>query len=577
MKKIISTILVLMLLVSMTVCVNAEDGYMITPTEDITIKINGEKISESTLVTESDIIKLIVSDENAVVANVEGVYYPLNEGFSVNCNVDFSNATLLTLGLNMVDGAQVRVGNVQLEEGGKLDALSDSGLRFIATANYSDTIIADENIEFGIKVMAEGNSIPTYVKAEKFQNADRSVFTAAITKLNESNYNRKYTACAYAVVPMHNGEEKEFTIGSVTRSIYQVSVGILKNSSADYNENLPYTIDDAVKEILGAYVNQTGIRLTYAADGSMSARTSGKGAYTGDLFFNIESSVNADGSTNVTITPLGETEGFFNEVKIASWWKDYIRINNNNSTAINYIYDEKIENGSLSFTFRLPSVATYTFNQEDNVTIVSEITGEYIKGFKAGEQVTYNLAETITVLGLATSMDEVVPGSVIMVGTNSEGEVAAVELVASLGLPINPEGFEADFGVHAASDKSTKYQNIVTEMYSKSGSKITTQNLPDTTKTTYKFESSSSMCYRVGIAMDGNTPVITATGNKISAYPSIFEGTDKYHNYLYFRYNSETGKVKECVFYCVPKDLDFSGDGEYSDIFSLDDYVVIIK
>ena len=85
------------------------------------------------------------------------------------------------------------------------------------------------------------------------------------------------------------------------------------------------------------------------------------------------------------------------------------------------------------------------------------------------------------------------------------------------------------------------------------------------------------MCYRVGIAMDGNTPVVTATGKKVSTSPSIFENTATHHNYLYLRYNSETGRVKECVYYCVPKDIDFSGDGEYSDIFSLDDYVVVIE
>ena len=169
------------------------------------------------------------------------------------------------------------------------------------------------------------------------------------------------------------------------------------------------------------------------------------------------------------------------------------------------------------------------------------------------------------------------PGCVILTAENQAGDVAAIELLASLGLPINPAAYEADFGVYDASDGSSKYKNVVTEMYSKSGSKVTCHNLPDTTKTTYKFESSSSMCYRVGIAMNGEKPVITATGSKISTYPSIFESTAEYHNYLYLRYNSETGKVKECVFYCVPKELDFTGGGEYSDIFSLDDYVVIIK
>ena len=218
----------------------------------------------------------------------------------------------------------------------------------------------------------------------------------------------------------------------------------------------------------------------------------------------------------------------------------------------------------------------YSFNQEDNVMIVSGISETSITGFKAGVETTYDLTDTVTVVGLSDKFEDVVPGSVVLIGTNKQGNCAAIELLASLELPVNPEGFEEDFGVHDASDGSTKYKNVVTEMYSKSSNKLTTYNLPDTTKTVYTFESVNSMCYRVGIAMSGETPVITATGNKISTYPSIFEDTSKYHNYLYLRYNSETGKVKECVFYCVPKDFDpTGGDDEYSPIFGLEPIVII--
>ena len=576
MKKILSLILAIVMSFSLAVIADAEESYQLTVPEGLSVTVNGTQITDTVTVSESDKIKIIDEDNHAAVLSNEK-YYDVNAVFYLTEDTDFTGAALLNLGLSMIDGAQVRVGQVELDEDGKIDAVADSGLRFIATANYNDTVIANSNIEFGIKVTAEGNDKPVYVKAEKFQNDENSLFSAAITNLSESNYNRKYTACAYALIPLHDGTEKEVVTASVTRSIYQVSVGILKNSSAEAESDLPYTIDDAVKSVLSAYINQTGIRLTYASDKSMSARTTGKGAYTGDLFFDVESSVNEDGSTHVVITPYGETDGFHNKVEIASWWQEYIRINNNNTIAKEYISDVKMEDGVLSFTFTLPDTAGYTFDQEDNVTIVSSVTGEYITGIKAGEEVTYSLADTITVMGLAESMEDIVPGCVIMVGYNKDDEVAAVELLASLGLPINPEGFEEDFGVYDASDGSTKYKNVVTEMYSKSGNKLTCQNLPDTTKTVYNFASSSSMCYRVGIAMSGETPVITATGSKISTYPSIFENTSKYHNYLYFRYNSETGKVKECVFYCVPKDLDFSGDGEYSDIFSLDDYVVIIE
>lgn len=578
MKKLISVILVFVMALSFATTIFATETYSVTVSEYINVWVNGKEITADTTVDGDDKVKLTVDDEEIKVVKLNDKYYPVGVYFTLSADADFASATPIKLGLAMVDGAQVRVGNVELDSAGKLEQIADSGIRFIATADYADTIVADSNIEFGIKVTAEGSDESVYIKADKFQNEDKSVFTAAITNLSESNYNRKYTAVAYAIVPLHDQSEIELTTSSVTRSVYQVSVGILKNSSAEYDASLPYTVDDAVKEVLAAYVNQTGIRLTYSSDGSISARVSGKGAYTGDLYFNVTSSVESDGSTRVSITPLDETDGFFNAVTIPSWWKDYIRINNNNTVATKYISEEKLENGVLSFTFKVPTeTAEYTFNQEDNVTIVSEVGKGYIKGIKAGEEVRYTLAETITVMGLAQTMDEVVPGSVILTGVNGEGDVSAIELLASLGLPVNPEGFEEDFGVYDAADGSTKYKNVVTEMYSKSGSKIVGQNLPDTTKTTYIFESSSSMCYRVGIAMSGDTPVITATGNKISKYPSIFESTAEYHNYLYLRYSSETGKVKECVYYCVPKDLDFTGGGEYSDIFSLDDYVVIIE
>jgi hypothetical protein len=575
MKKLVSLLLVVIMCLASVTIVNAA-SYQLTVPDGLSVTVDGKTVTGTVTITEKSRIK-ITTGEDVVAVYADGYYYNVNTAFTLSADTDFTDSALLGFGLEMVEGAQVRVGQIELSDEGKIDASADSGLRFIAIADYTDTVVAGEDVEFGIKVTAEGNTTAAYIKAEKFQNDEKSVFSAAITKLSESNYNRKYEACAYAIIPLHNGKKKEVTTPSVIRSIYQVSVGILKNSSAEAEDNLPYTVDDAVKNVLNAYVNQTGIRLTYTSDGVMGARTTGKGAYTGDLFFDVTSSVNENGGTNVVITPYGAKDNFNNQVQFASWWQDYIRINNNNTVATSYMSDVKFENSVISFTFTLPGNIYYTFDQEDNVTVVSEVTGEYIKGFKAGEEVTYPLSETITVMGLAETMSDVVPGSVIMVGYNSQGKVTAVELLASIGMPVNPEILEDSYGVYDASDGSTKYKNVVTEMYSKSGSKITAQNLPDTTKTVYQFESSKSMCYRVGIAMDGNTPVVTATGKKVSTSPSIFENTATHHNYLYLRYNSETGRVKECVYYCVPKDIDFSGDGEYSDIFSLDDYVVVIE
>lgn len=236
--------------------------------------------------------------------------------------------------------------------------------------------------------------------------------------------------------------------------------------------------------------------------------------------------------------------------------------------------------------------SSYSFNQEDDVMIVSAISEAEIKGFKAGVETTYALTDDVVVVGLSEKFEDVVPGSVVLIGTNKQGDCAAIELLASIGIPVNPEGFEADYGIYNPSDGSTKYRNILTEMFSKSGSKVTTYNLPDTTKTTYYFETGNVQCYRVGIAMNGETPVITYTNNSVSA-SGLFENTSKYHHYMYLRFDTEKKKtvsvtvdgvttqqevnvVTQCVFYCVPKDFNpTGGDDEYSPIFGLEPIVII--
>ncbi len=576
MKKFVSLLLVVSMCLSLCVSVFAEEAYQITPSDLVKVFVNGKAVTQTTAVTATDKIKLTTELEGDVIYS-QGKYYDINTVFYLNDDADFTDAVALFSGLSMIEGAQVRVGNLQLENGGKINGDNDSGLRFLATANYTDTIILDANVEFGIKVIAEGSDIPVYVKADKFQNEDHTVFTAAITNLNESNYNRTYTACGYALVPLADNSVKEINTESVSRSIYQVSVGIMKNSSAEAEDNLPYTINEAVKNVLNAYISQTGIRLTYTADGSMAPRVTGNGAYTGDLFFDVESTLNDNGGTDVVITPLNEADGFGNSVEIPVWWQEYLRINNNKSVINDYISNVKLEDGVVSFTFTLPDTTAYTFNQEDNVTIVSEITSEYIKGFKAGEVVTYNLANTVTLLGLATTFTDIVPGSVILTGTNKNGDVAAIELLASLGMPVDPEVFEDSYGVYDAADGSTKYKNIVAKMSGKSAHILTCVVDNQETKVRYTFESIKTMCYRVGIAMSDGTPVISINSSGVYSTPNVFDDTSKYTHYVYLRYNSEKSKVVECVLYCVPKDLDFSGDGEYSDIFSLNDYYVVIE
>ncbi|MBR5535975.1 MAG: hypothetical protein IKU60_04935, partial [Clostridia bacterium] len=99
-----------------------------------------------------------------------------------------------------------------------------------------------------------------------------------------------------------------------------------------------------VKNILNAYVNQTGIRLTVTADGVAVE----EGKYTGDVFFTVDSVSDGDDGFNVTITP---DASWGTPAEIATWWTDYVRFNNNNSIAKGYINDAAFADGVLTFNF----------------------------------------------------------------------------------------------------------------------------------------------------------------------------------------------------------------------------------
>ena len=248
----------------------------------------------------------------------------------------------LALGVDMVNGAQVRIGEGVDENG---NFLGGSGLRFITVVNASDTLaslaLSDESMEMGVKITAEGSTAELYVPAEKWQN-DGEVFTTALTNLNVSNYNRNYTAVPYIkCIDGIDGTELEYTNAPVTRSIYYVSAGLLTKgydtegdsngavtdgsyADKDGNETDYSSMPQILVDVLNAYVNKTGVRLTLS-DSALTARTEGNGAYTGEAFFTVGETTLEDGKYTVTLTAEGESKidvNLFNQ---------YVRINNNNS------------------------------------------------------------------------------------------------------------------------------------------------------------------------------------------------------------------------------------------------------
>ena len=109
--------------------------------------------------------------------------------------------------------------------------------------------------------------------------------------------------------------------------------------------------------------------------------------------------------------------------------------------------------------------SSYSFDQEDDVMIVSSISEEAITGFKAGVETTYSLTDEVTVLGLSDKFEAVVPGSVVLIGTNKQGNCAAIELLATIGIPVDPANFTSTFGYYSASDGSENSQNNENEMF----------------------------------------------------------------------------------------------------------------
>lgn len=297
-----------------------------------------------------------------------------------------------------------------------------------------------------------------------------------------------------------------------------------------------------------------------------------------DAFF---ADISEDGNVELTI---GEASDY----KLFLWDKDSLAPV---SVPYNLVEGRAYLEGS---TTPVPEYefSDYAFDLEDDVMIVSSVSEAEIKGFKAGVETSYALTGNVTVLGLSDAFSDVVPGSVVLIGTNKAGNCSAIELLASMGIPVDPANFTDDFGFYKASDGSEKYQNFVNEMYSKSGPKMSIFSLDEggnrlededgkVLTTQYQFASSGILCYRVGIAMDGDTPIISISSSKVSATqyttpPSVFEGTHTHHNYVYLRYNTEKERITQCVVYCVPKDFNpGKGDGDYSDIFSVEPIVII--
>ncbi len=321
-------------------------GYVVTLPDNTTVGVyeetEGITPTYTLPTTDASTVAYVVLDAGGSPTTT--VYKP-GASASIWADTQFRGYTAVQTGVNMVKGAQVRIGKGvtgttdENDDGIGVDVLEGSGLRFIATVNYTETLAAlGDIVEKGMRITAQDSSVVKHIPATAYQTADDTVFTVAITNIKANNYNRKYTAVPYVKI---GDDYYYFEDAAVTRSIYQVAAGLLnKGYTADDNatgtegDTTDYTEMPAVLvNVLNAYVNQTGIRLTLSDStetGELSARLEGNGAYTGDAFFTVSDTTYDNGKYIVTLEVVGSNAEF------KDYWNEFVRINNNNKDIAAY-------------------------------------------------------------------------------------------------------------------------------------------------------------------------------------------------------------------------------------------------
>ncbi len=212
-------------------------------------------------------------------------------------------------------------------------------------------------------------------------------------------------------------------------------------------------------------------------EGVLSAKI--KGADNARLFVSGSGTVNfADAENGVAEIKTSITDG-----KIFLW-------DSGSLAPLSLAYDLKdgkaYERGSSEPVPAFDELS-YSFDQSSNVTVVGNIENGILSGFCGGKKVSYSLADSIDVVGLADSLESVTPGTVILPAFTPEDVCTAIEVLALPG-----DKMAENYGTYDPSDGSGVYQNIIARYYAKGGTRIRVTFPPDTeTKVPYIFESSA--------------------------------------------------------------------------------------
>ncbi len=366
-----------------------DEGFTVTITKDGASTDTFVKSGGTFTIEKADgIVAYVEYDDKFMIKNI---YQTGTDGSLKIENVTADiELTPMPIGVTIINGAQVRIGQGVGADGKVKADLKGSGLRFIATVDDRNGDLAslvdeDKGDEIGILIYPADVTITDFnteitnknnnivvIPAKTYQDPEaKTLFSVALTNLDVSNYNRKFTAKPYVKLDGVYYTDDQ----AVTRSIYEVAAGLLveKKTEGEANTGLQVTGPKAI-EVLNAYLNQVGVRLTIdniAETGTISIRLESEdaankknGEYSSKVaFFDISTETTAEGEGvyKITLTALGDAT-------FTEFWNEYIRINNNNGTVVKGI---KVNGELLSEANREAAITnegktlTFTFSYND--------------------------------------------------------------------------------------------------------------------------------------------------------------------------------------------------------------------
>ena len=236
-----------------------------------------------------------------------------------------------------------------------------------------------------------------------------------------------------------------------------------------------------------------------------------------------------------------------------------------------------------------PDDPKFVYDQSMGVVIVSSVSETELKGYQNGAEVSFKLSDEIGVVGYADSLDNVLPGYIVLPALNDEGICGEIDVMMTLALAgrtndkgkpyyvTDPLSVSDKFGSHKPSDGSEEYINIVAE-YVKDSLSVEDLSLKvndGTDEVTYTFDSASSPIRRITLKNSKGITNVTLDNSTVSG-KSLFRLSKLgsyyyYYNYLFLRYNTKTGRVTEAVLMCPHTSFgETTQDPDYSPWYRLE-------